>query len=191
MNFSIFVCLVLGAEWRGLKPECGWLPGPLWLRLAQAVARWPEPWTGPGQSWSVSHSQGWPAGWLRLRAGSSLCQQGSQSLRLRSERRRSEPGSPPPRSPPDQCNKLMCTPHSGWAQAGMAWGGGGEAASCVCCNTGQSHGCWDSLQIQAELLVIQTFRAITDSRFKIKAKSTAYLYPEPGEARPGTTGGIT
>ena len=124
MNFSIFVCLVLGAEWRGLKPECGWLPGPLWLRLAQAVARWPEPWTGPGQSWSVSHSQGWPAGWLRLRAGSSLCQQGSQSLRLRSERRRSEPGSPPPRSPPDQCNKLMCTPHSGWAQAGMAWGEG-------------------------------------------------------------------
>ena len=47
------------------------------------------------------------------------------------------------------------------------------------------------IQIQAELLVIQTFRAITDSRFKIKAKSTAYLYPEPGEARPGTTGGIT
>ena len=123
MNFTIFVCLVLGAEWRGLKPECGWLPGPLWLRLAQAVARWPEPWTGPGQSWSVSHSvsHGQPgsdsgpgaacASKAASHSGSGLSGDGV-SL------------APPPRSPPDQCNKLMCTPHSGWAQAGMAWGGG-------------------------------------------------------------------
>ena len=55
----------------------------------------------------------------------------------------------------------------------MAWCGGreGVGASCVCYNAGPENlGCWDSLQIHAEMLVIQTFRALTDSRVKTKSK---------------------
>ena len=119
----MIVCLVLRAEWRGLKPECGsqdrcWLPG--WHRLWLSVAG-----PGPGATASSGSVQ-------------------RASLRLRSER--SQPGSPP-RSPPDQCNKLICAqaPPAGHRLVWPGVGGGGGRASCVCCNAGPEHlGCWDS-----------------------------------------------
>ena len=78
----------------------------------------------------------------------------------------------------------MCTPHSGWAQAGMAWGEGGQRLVSVVILA----------RVTAAGILFKSKPKLgypnipCNNRLKIQNKSYSYLYPEPGEARPGTGG---
>ena len=83
----------------------------------------------------------------------------------------------PPRSPPDQCNKLIC------AQARLVWpgvgGGGGERLVSVVTLAQNISAAGILIHAGAEMLVIQTFRAITDSRQSRQSQNS----PSIAEAR--------